>query len=90
MEKQCKRYLVSGKVQGVWYRASTQEQARRLGIDGYARNLSDGRVEVMASGPSDALDELGEWLWQGPKNARVSSVDCDERQWNGEEGFRIA
>ena len=90
MEKQCRRYLISGKVQGVWYRASTQQQARRLGIDGFACNLPSGQVEVMARGPAEALDALETWLWQGPTNASVSSVDCDAHQWDGVDGFRIA
>jgi len=71
------RCVISGKVQGVWYRASTGEQANRLGLSGYARNLSDGRVEVLACGEETALFELKAWLWQGPSAARVDEVRCN-------------
>ena len=69
------RFLVSGVVQGVFYRASTRTQARQLGLTGHARNLPDGRVEVIAHGPPDALDALERWLWQGPPAAEVEAVE---------------
>ena len=69
------RFLVSGKVQGVWFRASTRERAEGLGLRGHARNLDDGRVEVVAAGDAAALDQLAEWLWQGPPLARVDAVE---------------
>jgi acylphosphatase len=69
------RFLVSGVVQGVFYRASTRGQAQRLGLTGHARNLPDGRVEVVAHGGPDALDALERWLWQGPPAAKVSGVE---------------
>ncbi|RDZ27617.1 acylphosphatase [Lysobacter silvisoli] len=68
------RYYVSGKVQGVWFRASTREQALALGLRGYARNLADGRVEVLAAGADDALTQLQAWLQRGPTHARVDRV----------------
>jgi acylphosphatase len=68
------RFLVSGRVQGVFYRASTREQALALGLRGHAKNLSDGRVEVIASGTDAALDALEQWLWRGPSGARVDDV----------------
>jgi acylphosphatase len=68
------RFLVSGRVQGVFYRASTREQARGLGLAGHARNLPDGRVEVLACGDAAALDALERWLWRGPPAAEVESV----------------
>jgi len=70
--------LVSGKVQGVFYRASTSERARALGITGYAKNLPDGRVEVLACGEEVKVRELVDWLWQGPPAAKVESVDLQE------------
>ena len=73
-DRQCLRFLVSGRVQGVWFRASTREQARRYGITGHARNLRDGRVEVLACGDPGALGRLEEWLWQGSEAARVTDV----------------
>ena len=68
------RFLVSGRVQGVFFRASTREQALDLGLAGHAKNLADGRVEVLASGTGDALDALEQWLWQGPPAAKVAQV----------------
>ena len=68
------RFHVSGKVQGVWFRASAREQAVRLGLRGYARNLEDGRVEVLAIGEDAAIASLEKWLWEGPRLARVSDV----------------
>ena len=73
----CKRCLVSGRVQGVFYRASTAERARTLGITGYARNLPDGRVEVLACGEEAAVGKLCEWLWQGPPAAKVDAVEIN-------------
>lgn len=69
-----KRYLVEGRVQGVFFRASTKAEAERLGLRGYARNLPDGRVEVLAAGEQAALQALTEWLNQGPPQARVDAV----------------
>lgn len=69
------RFLVSGRVQGVFFRASTREQAQRLGLRGYARNLPDGRVEVLAVGEADAVDALARWLQHGPPQARVDGVE---------------
>lgn len=68
------RFIVSGKVQGVFFRASARERALALGLAGHAKNLDDGRVEVLASGSGDAIDQLGTWLQQGPPRARVDKV----------------
>jgi acylphosphatase len=73
--KVCRRCLVSGKVQGVFYRASTAERARALGVTGYAKNLPDGRVEVLACGEEEQVRELVDWLRQGPPAAKVQDVD---------------
>ena len=72
------RFLVRGKVQGVFFRASTREQAVKLGLSGYAKNLPDGRVEVLAEGDASALDALERWLHVGPPMARVESVERDD------------
>ncbi len=69
-----KRFIVSGKVQGVYFRASTAQQALQLKVRGYAKNLANGSVEVLAVGPNDAVSILERWLWQGPSTARVSEV----------------
>ena len=68
------RFYVAGKVQGVWFRASTREQAISLGLRGYANNLRDGRVEVLAVGDAAAIDRLAEWLSHGPPMARVDRL----------------
>ena len=73
----CQRCLVSGHVQGVWFRASTQQQARALGLVGRAANLPDGRVEVIVCGQADVLRQFHDWLWQGPELARVMDVACE-------------
>lgn len=77
MSTRCVRAYVTGKVQGVWYRRATQEQALKRGITGYARNLPDGRVEVLMCGQSSAIAELSEWLWQGSEGARVTHVTVE-------------
>lgn len=68
------KFLISGRVQGVFYRASTREQALQLGLAGHAKNLADGRVEVLASGMASALDSLERWLRHGPPAAKVEMV----------------
>jgi acylphosphatase len=75
------RYLVAGRVQGVYYRAAAAEVARRLELGGWAKNLPDGRVEVVAAGAMEKLTELAGWLWKGPPAARVDSVQVE--RWEG-------
>ena len=70
------RFLVSGKVQGVWFRASTREQALALGLRGHALNLPGGEVEVLAAGTPQAIDALADWLQVGPPLAMVEAVRC--------------
>ena len=72
--KQCERYRVKGRVQGVFFRAATRDQARRLGLTGFIRNLPNGDVEVIACGNRDELHKLAAWLWQGPPRAAVIEV----------------
>ncbi len=69
-----RRWLISGRVQGGFFRESTRREAEPLGIAGYAVNLPDGRVEVVACGHADALTELERWLQEGPPAARVEGV----------------
>lgn len=71
----CQKYFVDGRVQGVFYRATAARHARELSIRGYARNLPDGRVEVLAYGPQDALEELVKRLWIGSSASKVTSVE---------------
>jgi acylphosphatase len=82
------RFLVSGRVQGVFFRASTRNEAERLGLAGSASNLADGRVEVVASGTGDALSALERWLWQGPPSARVDDVKRESIADRRFDGFR--
>lgn len=84
----CKRCFIEGRVQGVFYRASAREKAERWGVSGYARNLDDGRVEVLACGEAEAVEKLVEWLHHGPKFARVKSVDVRAADDTPPEGFR--
>lgn len=84
------RFLVSGRVQGVFYRASTREQALALGLSGYAKNLPDGRVEVVASGEASAVDALERWLWRGPAAADVTQVTRENCVAPDGDGFRTA
>lgn len=69
-----RRAFVSGRVQGVWFRGATAERAASLGVRGYARNLGDGRVEVLAVGAGSAVAALVEWLHRGPPAAHVTGV----------------
>ncbi|MCD9028954.1 acylphosphatase [Luteimonas sp. BDR2-5] len=69
------RFFVSGRVQGVFFRASTREHALRLGLAGHARNLADGRVEVVAAGDPHAIEALAAWLAEGPPLAVVAGVE---------------
>jgi len=85
------RFLVAGRVQGVAFRAHTRQEARALGLRGYARNLDDGRVEVLAIGGAGAIERLASWLAHGPPLARVSGVarePADPAGWSAAE-FRI-
>jgi len=74
----CQRFQVKGLVQGVFFRASTQEKAQQLGLTGWVKNLPDGRVEVLANGKEEDLKEFYIWLQQGPPMANVSDVEMTE------------
>jgi len=72
----CVRCIVSGRVQGVWFRDNTRRKAIQLGITGSARNRRDGTVEVIACGEEAAVEQLQAWLWEGSPMSRVVSVEC--------------
>ena len=75
---------VRGRVQGVYFRASTQETATQLGLLGWVRNCPDGSVELVAEGPSDRLDQLLEWCRHGPPTARVDACESTLEVASGE------
>jgi acylphosphatase len=83
------RFVVSGRVQGVWFRDSTRKVATELGVTGHAINLENGDVEVLASGTLQALQQLKQWLRQGPPLASVSNVDEISLPTQALSGFRI-
>lgn len=83
----CRSFIIAGRVQGVWFRASTRDKATSLGLVGRADNLPDGRVKVIACGDSVALEQLQRWLWQGPPLAHVDSVDVTELAAQDFDGF---
>jgi acylphosphatase len=73
-----RRCIVSGRVQGVFYRKSAQQRARELGVAGHARNRVDGSVEVLAVGEAAAVEAFVAWLWQGSSTSRVTGVEVLE------------
>ena len=84
------RLLISGRVQGVGYRYATVNAAKRFGLTGWVRNLDDGRVEAVAEGPREKIEELVRWAWQGPPAARVSDVAVAWEPATGEfSGFDV-
>ncbi len=85
----CARFIVSGRVQGVFFRASAREEALRLGLTGHARNLEDGSVEVLACGSAEALAVLELWLQRGPPMARVNCVKREFAEQEPPPHFRI-
>jgi len=85
-----RRFVVRGRVQGVFYRAGTEEKASELGLAGWVRNRTDGSVELVATGPLESLHELEEWLHVGPRHALVESVEVWEEEVTEKgPGFRV-
>lgn len=89
MARICMHGYVSGDVQGVSFRQATALQAERLELDGWVRNLADGRVEVLFEGDEAGVAELSNWLQQGPENAQVSALDLHEQTLQGVAGFIV-
>lgn len=85
----CIKCIVYGRVQGVWFRDTTRQRARELGLCGHARNLADGSVEVIASGEADSVKTLQDWLWQGSPMSQVSAVECQEHPPVSDTDFTI-
>lgn len=86
----CIRCIVSGRVQGVFFRDATRGKALELGVNGWVRNRGDGTVEVVAAGEAMAMAALRQWLEIGPPRARVDRVVCDDVTCDGTwDGFAI-
>ncbi|MBT8447221.1 MAG: acylphosphatase [Gammaproteobacteria bacterium] len=84
-----RHYIIAGRVQGVWYRASARQEAQRLGITGWVRNLPDGRVEALATGSAPALARFEAWLARGPSRARVEEVTVADRTSESFDDFSV-
>jgi len=78
------RVTVSGKVQGVWFRATTYEKALELGVKGYVKNLANGNVEFVAAGDDARVDELIQWARRGPSLAHVTDIKVDVLEYDDE------
>lgn len=85
----CRRYVVHGRVQGVFFRAGTRETARRLGLSGWVRNCPDGTVELVACGEETRLVQLADWLQRGPPSAQVESVESSLADDPGLRDFEL-
>jgi acylphosphatase len=83
------RVIVSGRVQGVYYRDTCRATARQLGVRGWVSNRADGTVEVVAEGPREAVDALLAWCRVGPPRARVTGLQIVDETPSGESGFRV-
>ena len=91
MSKSRVHLWIEGRVQGVWFRGSTKEEAERLGVSGWVRNLPDGRVEAVAEGDDDQVERFVKWCRQGPSMARVDDIRIEREEPEGASGgFRIA
>jgi len=86
----CRRFIVTGRVQGVFFRASTRDVAVELSLTGYAKNMPDGSVEVLSCGSIDALGKLAAWLQEGPRMAIVNNVDEESLPYREFDRFSTA
>lgn len=84
-----RRVLVSGRVQGVWFRDTCQREARRHGVAGWVRNRLDGRVEAVFEGPPDAVLTLVNWSQHGPPRAEVTGIEVEDEDPRGDAGFIV-
>jgi acylphosphatase len=76
--------FISGKVQGVWFRAYTEAEAKKLGVKGWVRNLPDGRVEAVFEGEDEAVDKMVAWCYKGSPYSKVTDVEVIEEPYKGE------
>ncbi|MBE3651207.1 acylphosphatase [Vibrio navarrensis] len=89
MAKRCEKFVVSGIVQGVGFRYHTSHQGLKLGLVGYAKNLHNGNVEVIACGEEESLEAFARWLTHGPKTAQVDALSREESVYRDFDGFEI-
>jgi acylphosphatase len=82
--------VVTGRVQGVCFRAETQRRARSLGVTGWVRNRSDGAVEAVFEGDEERVESMVRWCGRGPSDARVDELHVERGQARGERGFDVA
>ncbi|MEK6891720.1 MAG: acylphosphatase [Nanoarchaeota archaeon] len=85
----CIHLIVSGKVQGVFFRDSTRRKAQELGLNGYARNLSDGNVEVVAEGSEEKINKLINFIKNNPGHSKVKEVKINHKELENFSGFEI-
>lgn len=81
--------LISGKVQGVFYRATAKEKALALNLSGWIKNTTDGNVEALVSGDEAAVNAFVDWCWQGPEMAKVAQVSVTRKPDDGLTGFQV-
>lgn len=89
MNVKCEKYIVKGLVQGVGFRYQTSHQGLKLGLTGYAKNLNNGDVEVVACGTETQINEFTDWLKEGPRTATVDSVSHENASYKPYRGFKI-
>lgn len=85
----CLHCFVSGQVQGVFFRRESKDKALSLGLTGWVKNLADGRVELMICGDENAIYDMEDWLWQGPKAAKVLDVEIETCPFQSIESFEV-
>ena len=81
--------FVSGRVQGVYYRATTRERAQKQGVDGWVRNLDDGRVEAVFEGPEADVEAMVEFCHEGSERANVTDLEIEDEDPEGIDGFEV-
>ena len=90
MTKKRVHLLISGRVQGVWFRASTRNKAQQLGLKGWVKNTSDGKVEAIFEGEEKNIEEIIKWCHKGPSLAHVTHIDIKQEQYKNEyKDFQI-
>ena len=84
MKKARVHLFISGRVQGVFFRSSTKEKAKKIGVNGFVRNLADGRVEAVFEGKEDRIEKMVDWCRRGPIGVEVSKIEINWESYKGE------